>query len=278
MDYGRSFQDETDDQKLGRIFREADLPVARFFEASPDAGCLLVEDLGDTTLEQAVTSGSPGMQDLLRGAIDLAVAIADRGSLALARSDRAEGPRLDAARFRFELHYFAENYARRLRAIEPSRELLRALEGLADAAAEGPAVLCHRDYHSRNLMVGGRDRLTMVDIQDARWGPDTYDLVSFVFDPYLDLGDDQERVEALVDRYASARACGDRGFTARLEVVAGQRMLKCLGTYGHQVAVLGRERYRSAIAPTLRRLRTRLPAAKSTREIHDLLSRQGLLG
>ena len=54
-----------------------------------------------------------------------------------------------------------------------------------ELAAE-PRVLCHRDYHSRNLMLRG-DRLFIIDFQDARLGPDTYDLASLLRDSYVDL-------------------------------------------------------------------------------------------
>jgi aminoglycoside/choline kinase family phosphotransferase len=277
VDYGAPYEGESDDVRLGRIFLEAGLPVPRPLDASPEAGCLLVEDLGDTTLEQAVHAGAPGVPALLRSAVDLAVAVAERGTPVLARSERADGPRLDAARFRFEMDWFLDNYAEALCGVRPSPDLAAALADLADRAARGPSVLCHRDYHSRNLMVGPDQGLSMVDIQDARWGPDTYDLASFVRDPYIGVGDDEAFVEELVDRYRTALAAEPPGFRDRLHVVAAQRMIKCLGTYGHQVAVLGRTRYATAIPPTLRRLRARLPAASATSRVHDLLDQHGLL-
>ena len=49
-------------------------------------------------------------------------------------------------------------------------------------------MLCHRDYHSRNLMLH-EGRLYMIDFQDARMGPDTYDLVSLLRDSYVDLAE-----------------------------------------------------------------------------------------
>ena len=57
---------------------------------------------------------------------------------------------------------------------------------LADELADEPRVLCHRDYHSRNLMIHER-RLYIIDYQDARMGPDTYDLASLLRDSYVDL-------------------------------------------------------------------------------------------
>ena len=47
-------------------------------------------------------------------------------------------------------------------------------------------MLCHRDYHSRNLMLHDGS-LYIIDFQDARMGPDTYDLVSLLRDSYVDL-------------------------------------------------------------------------------------------
>ena len=40
----------------------------------------------------------------------------------------------------------------------------------------------HRDYHASNLMIDGKKRLRVVDHQDARMGPASYDLVSFLLD------------------------------------------------------------------------------------------------
>ena len=53
MDYGSSFEGDTDDVRLERVFREAGLPVARVLEASGPAGCLLLEDLGSESMESA---------------------------------------------------------------------------------------------------------------------------------------------------------------------------------------------------------------------------------
>ena len=49
-------------------------------------------------------------------------------------------------------------------------------------------MLCHRDYHSRNLMLS-QGQLYLIDFQDARMGPDTYDLASLLRDSYVDLND-----------------------------------------------------------------------------------------
>jgi N-acetylmuramate 1-kinase len=269
MDYGAPFQGETDDVRLARVFEAASLRVAKILEVHPTPGCLVLEDLGDAMLESRLLSGDRSeARSLHRKAVDLSTAIAERGTPALAASDRAGGPALDAERFRFEMDYFLEHYAggfRRLGSIPaPLREALR---DLADRAAAGPRVFCHRDFHSRNLMIVGGE-LAMVDIQDARWGPDTYDLASLLRDAYVDVD----------DGFVAAVLAGfPEDFRSRFEIVSAERMIKALGTFGYQVGALGRSRYGAAIVRTLARLRAVLPGSRSLGPLHRLLDESGLL-
>jgi len=64
--------------------------------------------------------------------------------------------------------------------------LASTFDRLADNALEQPQVLVHRDYHSRNLMVTGRNNPGILDFQDAVVGPVTYDLVSLLRDCYIE--------------------------------------------------------------------------------------------
>ena len=79
---------------------------------------------------------------------------------------------------------------------------------IADELAGEPRVLCHRDYHSRNLMLHDR-RLYIIDFQDARMGPDTYDLASLLRDSYVD--HTEARVDELIRGYLKlgGRVAGD---------------------------------------------------------------------
>jgi len=268
MDYGAPFAGESDDQRLTRIFLEAGLPVAAILAAGPEVGALLLQDLGPTSLEDALSAGrDPG--PLYARAAGLAVRIAVDGTAALARSERAAGPALDAARFRFEMDFFLEHYVAGLCG-RPARGLAPRLHALADAAAaSSPPVLCHRDFHSRNLLVRPDGSLAMVDLQDARWGPDTYDLASLLRDAYVDLAEDLLERTLEGARTALPGPPDPTGFRSRFDLVATQRMVKALGTFGYQAGALGRGRYLSAIPRTLARL--------ERTEVGDDLRRHGLL-
>ena len=283
MDYGAAFVGETDDVRISRLFEEAGLPVARIEHVRPSEGCLILEDLGRRTLENALAAlppREPGERERLYGqAIALALAIATRGTTVLARSDRATHPVLDTDRFRFEMDFFVEHYVGGLMGVHPDPGgFLPSLHALADRAADGlRAVLCHRDYHSRNLMVRDDGSLAMVDIQDARLGPLGYDLASLVYDAYSDLS--EEMSSRLIESYRSALPDAPaRGmFESRLDVIAGQRLIKALGTFGYQAVALGRRSYLEGVPRTLLRLARLLPRTPEGARVSEHLLRLGLL-
>lgn len=271
MDYGAPFDGETDDVRLARIFERASIPVARVIDVLPTAGALVLEDLGDQTFE-----ASPARENLYRDAVRLATDIATRGTKALAESERAGGPALDEAKFLFEMGFFLEHYVGSYLG-RSGDEIREGVEALAREAAAHPRVLCHRDYHSRNIMVRPNGTLALVDIQDARWGPDTYDVASLLRDAYVDLSETD--VDILFELYRNRLTePPHRGeFRARFDVVAAQRMIKALGTFGYQVAVLGRDRYRSAIPRTVSRLARLLPGNTQTASLAEAMRRAGIL-
>ena len=272
MDYGAPFTAPPEDVLLSALLRSAGLPAPAVLDVRGGSGCLVLEDLGDLTLEQALGRADAGEQERLYVAgVDLARALARDGTPALAASPRATGPALDAARFRFEMDFFLEHFAGALRGIEPGPALRARLHVLADAAAASSApVLCHRDYHSRNLMVRGDGTLAMVDFQDARWGPDTYDLASLLRDAYVEI--DEGRVERMLARFG-----GGESLRARFDLVAAERMIKALGSFGYQASARGNPRYLEGVPRTLARLRRTLAALPDLADLGALLESRGLL-
>ena len=109
----------------------------------------------------------------------------------------------------------------------------REFLAIATELASEPRVVCHRDYHCRNLMVLRGD-LYLIDYQDARMGPDTYDLVSLLRDSYVDLTPQQ--VDELIAFFLALTGGtgGQAEFRRRFDLMALQRNLKALGTFGFQ--------------------------------------------
>jgi aminoglycoside/choline kinase family phosphotransferase len=118
-------------------------------------------------------------------------------------------------------------------------------------------VLCHRDYHSRNLMLHD-DRLFIIDFQDARLGPDTYDLSSLLRDSYVDLP--WSVVDDLIAYFLAlqGRSGEEEEYRARFDLMALQRNLKALGTFGYQTTSRGNPVYIQYIPRTLNYVRENL--------------------
>ena len=83
------------------------------------------------------------------------------------------------------------------------------MKTLCENVAHHPYVLCHRDFHGQNLHVIN-DTLYLIDYQDLRMGPDTYDLASLLRDRGVAriLGDETELelLEHYADRTRRRRA------------------------------------------------------------------------
>ncbi len=264
---------------------------------APDLGVLALEDLGDVLLQAAARDGDPRAPALYAEAVRILGAIQRRGAEVAASGDRgryrAFAMRLDEALFRRELRFFVEHFVGptrdSTRGSTPAGELDRLLDALGEEAAATPQALCHRDYHSRNLMVrrpaaeADSDRpdaaaLTVIDHQDTRLGPRLYDLASLVRDPYVAgprpsfaLPLDET---ALVRRFVAETglAATPAELAAELDTVALQRQLKALGTYGFQVHRRDNAVYRAFIAPTLAMVRRNLDRRPRRRPLRDALA------
>jgi aminoglycoside/choline kinase family phosphotransferase len=137
--------------------------------------------------------------------------------------------------------------------------------------ASEPRVLCHRDYHSRNLMLH-EGQLYIIDFQDARMGPDTYDLVSLLRDSYLDLP--EKVVDELIAYFLALKGSGgtEQDFRPRFDLMALQRNLKALGTFGFQTTARGNPVYIQYIPRTLRYVRRNLEQLPQFARLRELLA------
>jgi aminoglycoside/choline kinase family phosphotransferase len=113
----------------------------------------------------------------------------------------------------------------------------------------------------------------MIDFQDARLGPDTYDLVSLLRDSYMDLTD--REVDELIAYFLALKkspASEWSEFRRRFDLMALQRNLKALGTFGYQTTTRGNSVYIQYIPRTLNYARTNLDKYDRFARLRSLLS------
>lgn len=135
-----------------------------------------------------------------------------------------------------------------------SRNLVPIFRRLADKLSQHPYVLCHRDYHGQNIHVL-KDSLYIIDYQDMRMGPDSYDMASLLRDRGVArmIGDDGEM--DLLEYYGRKRgAAASVGLRMRYFETLLQRTVKIIGTYSRQPIERGRLHYLDFIPPSLESL------------------------
>lgn len=266
---------------VGRYLESIGFPIPRLHAVFPEHGLLLYEDLGDLLLQDlALPAFAAAAYDdvaaLYGRAVDLISTLQGIGTERLPSGHPAAIRCLDPERFSFELNFFREHYVERLRGLQlspgESGDLEELIGRLAARASRPPYVLCHRDYHSRNLLVH-EGRIRVVDFQDARLGPAGYDLASLLRDSYVTLP--HGLGSSLIERYLeSAPEPRDAvQFRAHFELVALQRNLKAIGTFAFQAVAMGRSGFLDSIPPTWDHVFEALPRIPDLVDTTPLLRR-----
>ena len=246
---------------ISRLFLDCELPVPQIYDVDGAAGIILQEDLGDQQLCLAFeTATEEEREPWLDEAIDLIARIQAATPKAFERDSIASRLAFDEAKLAWELSYFFQHYFGSLRKETLSHgeaaELKVELNDIAAELAACPRVLCHRDYHSANLLVDKKGRIRIVDHQDARMGPASYDLVSLLMDRQPECPSLAEvRAHRLFFLDARRRegldAIDPDDFVKEFRLMTIQRGLKAIGTFSYQTAVCGRgEFYERHIQPT----------------------------
>jgi N-acetylmuramate 1-kinase len=240
---------------VARLIQRMGVPSPAILGHSDQLGILELQDLGDVTLQAHIGDGPVGRHEALyRQAILLIIQLQQQGREFESPEFIPYSLAFDVEKLTFELDFFGLHFLERYRGAQLTggeREALASeWSAIVEELAAEPRVLCHRDYHSRNLMVheGG---LYVIDFQDARMGPDTYDLVSLLRDSYVVISDGE--LEGLIAHFRGMSGIRDAAaFRRRFDLMAVQRNLKALGTFGFQATTRGNTAYVQSMPRTLR--------------------------
>jgi aminoglycoside/choline kinase family phosphotransferase len=265
---------------VARLFSALPVPVPTIVGHSDPLGVIALQDLGDVTLQAHLGAASPSEHKALyRQAVAFIDTMQRRGAELESGDYLPYGIAFDVEKLMWELQFFARHFLEGYRGAAltaAGREALAAeFTAIAEELAGEPRVLCHRDYHSRNLMLH-EGSLYIIDFQDARMGPDTYDLVSLLRDSYVDFT--EQEVEDLIAFFLALHAPGpsdqstQQEFRRRFDLMAVQRNLKALGTFGFQTISRGNPVYIQYIPRTLNYLRANLERYPRFGSLRDLLA------
>jgi aminoglycoside/choline kinase family phosphotransferase len=256
------------------------LPVPAILGHSDAEGIMSLQDLGDVTLQAHLGAASVAEHArLYREAVSLIELLQRRGGELTDETYLPYRTAFDIDKLTWELDFFVRHFLEAYRGAALSDVSRTGLHeewsAMASELATEARVLCHRDYHSRNLMLHD-GRLHIIDFQDARLGPDTYDLASLLRDSYVDIGDLE--VDDLIAYFLALKQGGGAAapdaaeFRRRFDLMALQRNLKALGTFGYQTTARGNPVYIQYIPRTLRYARRTLERYPRFERLHTLLA------
>ena len=249
---------------VGRHLRARGAPVPEIYDYCREEGWMLLEDLGDVSLESALKSRPREEQiscwypKALEVLLNMQLAARD----GFDPSWCFDTPRVDRPFLRErECGYFVRAFLQGYLGLELTMgELAPDFERLlARALPLGPDYFLHRDFQSRNLFIKEGD-LRVIDFQGGRLGPLGYDVASLLIDPYVELS--PARQEELLKYYLEllqARLPVDpAAFRDQYRHLALCRNLQILGAFGFLTRVKGKGYFEQYIPGALAGLRRRL--------------------
>lgn len=248
------------------LFKTAKVKVPEVVGISEAKGLLLLEDLGDLTLERKFWENQDPEVSIpyYHQSIDELLKIHFQATQLPATSS-AHKLEFDTAKFKWEFNYSREHLLEKLGGMKLSNEQNKMYERVSHDISERlhkePKWICHRDYHSRNLMIK-LDQIRVIDFQDARKGPIQYDLVSLLRDSYVAMPDPM--MNSLISVFWSeskgkiGAELSEERFRLIFELQTIQRCFKACGSFASFWNQRQDKRYLKYLHGTLKRVQIAL--------------------
>lgn len=244
---------------VSRLFRHCGLPVAEVFDFDETLGVIVIEDLGDTILRDVLEKASTSQREsLIDKAISLIPKIQAATQTAFDTGSIASRLKFDKEKLVWELQFFKTHYFHTFRGINlPTSvdvELTSEFERLSEKLEARASVLCHRDFHAANLMIDRNGSLRVIDHQDARIGPVSYDLVSLLLDrvtdpPSAEWLASKRRLFLSERNRLDMNVIDEDDLTEEFRLQTVQRCLKAVGTFSYQSSMRGKTYFIPFIKP-----------------------------
>jgi aminoglycoside/choline kinase family phosphotransferase len=162
-----------------RFLSSLGAPVPTVYSADHGHRLMLIEDVGDVSLVDAVRARPSDTADLFRLAVELLLLIHVEGTRALPGDLLPATIAYDGRLFRWEFKEFIDLGCVALGTHAIAEDLIPELDALAAELGELARVFSHRDFHGQNLSVqqtGDGPKIRVIDFQDALMAPAAQDL------------------------------------------------------------------------------------------------------
>lgn len=266
-------------------FAKNGVHVPQVVAMNPHEGLVLLEDLGDLTLERKFweSQSQESSLEFYHMAVDEIVKIHHPATLD--KSDcTAFKIQFDTEKFLWEMNYGKDNLLSGVLKFpfteQGEKEISNIFLDICSKLHNEPKRIAHRDYHSRNLMLK-LDQMMVIDFQDARLGPIQYDLVSLMRDSYVDMNDNMAK--NLINYYLEKskpylpKDFSREQFDRIYELQSIQRCFKACGSFASFYHQREDKRYLKYLSGTLRRVLKALNEFPEYKTFADVLIDSGAL-
>lgn len=228
---------------LAKHFTQRQLPVPQVFAVSDDGMRYLQEDLGKTSLFDALKGGRDAggrynlkEQKLLIDTIRQLPNFQIRGARGLQWENCYPQPEFDEENVLFDLNYFKYCFLKPTDLDFHELKLEANFRLMAkDLVSEPTDSFMYRDFQARNVMLDDDGKPSFIDFQGGRRGPYYYDLASFLWQASARYPDKLRR-KLVYEYYYSLKNFTEvpskRHFVNRLSLFVLFRTLQVLGAYG----------------------------------------------
>jgi NDP-sugar pyrophosphorylase family protein/aminoglycoside/choline kinase family phosphotransferase len=266
--------------EYSQFFRNHSVPVPELISVDKEQMTAEFEDLGDISLYSWLKCHRDlaETEKIYKKVLDIAVQIHHVASEDVSSCKLLSERIFDYDHFRWETDYFIKWFVRVLRQIKIKRAL--ALEEefhmLAETADSFRKTIIHRDFQSQNIMMTRANMPKLIDYQGSRMGPPAYDIVSFLWDPYVRLDDSlrENLVRYYIDKSSRISATFKASeFTETLITCRLQRHMQALGAYSYLSKVKGKGHFLKHVPEAFRQLKNDIKlTGKMYPALNDLIN------
>ncbi|MHB8066718.1 MAG: aminoglycoside phosphotransferase family protein [Desulfobaccales bacterium] len=263
---GREVNENDSYFRIGGHLRAQDVPVPEIFHYCREEGWMILEDLGDMSLEAVLKTQKAETQIRFwyRQALEILAQMQVRGLEGFSTAWCFDTPVVDAPFLKErECGYFVAAFLQGYLGLTVDPAALapdfERLAGMAAAAKERYFV--HRDFQSRNLMIKN-GRLRVIDFQGARLGPWGYDVAALLIDPYVGLETQwqEEFLGYYLEELQKRVTLDEAACRQQYHYLALSRNLQILGAFGFLTKVKKKPYFSRYIPTAVASLKRRLEA------------------
>ena len=261
--------------EIGKYLGKKRLGVPKIYGVDLEKGIVVMEDLGDLTLQKALKGKDEDkIFDLYCDVIIFLVELQRRGIRGIPKTI----PKFGYKDFRWETNYFKQEFLKRFCKLRIKNEerLDSEFHTLAMKLVKEPLYFMHRDFQSQNIYLkDGKIRIT--DFQSARKGPLAYDLASLLKDCYFVLKKNL-RLHLLLFYMDMIQIDGeielDEEHFEEVFLYAGlQRNMQALGAFSYLSLVKGKHEFEKYIPAGIRYLRQALGQTDEFPELNKIVKK-----